>query len=99
MYTMTWLVIGKHPSTGWFDDINIPFSSLFVVGHVFNDSHVDLFELYRVTADRPLRSPVFGFWSPFSFYIPNAIIYNRRYDLEGMLFRTGSTQVQLQVDV
>lgn len=53
-----------------------------------------MYEIYRVTPDRPLRHPVYGFWSPDSYSVPKDIIYNRRSDLEGMVFRTGSTQVR-----
>jgi hypothetical protein len=73
-------------------DTNISFDVQFLVAQPV-DAAVQLFEVYRVASDTPLRIRLFGaFGQPLSFP-PWNYIYHRRRSFEGYVIKTASLNV------
>lgn len=90
-----WLAFMKRSEMlKFFEKINTPFDMQLIVVDVQDTESAELFEVYRVSRRRPLRTPRLGQWNrEKGLEMPKEIVYCRRHDLEGIVLKTGSTEV------
>jgi hypothetical protein len=72
-----------------FANIDIPFDSEFLVAQKEDDHTVVLKEVYRINASFPINIHQFGTWTSLSGpSLPTVSFYQRRNNLQGLLFKT-----------
>ncbi|XP_069672059.1 glutamate receptor-like [Periplaneta americana] len=72
-----------------FEDVNIPFDCEFLVAEFNGARNVILTELYRISPSFPLQRNRYGKWTPHGgLDLANDVLYSRRNNLQGLLFRT-----------
>ncbi|KAJ4434324.1 hypothetical protein ANN_22881 [Periplaneta americana] len=72
-----------------FEDVNIPFDCEFLVAEFNGAKNVILTELYRISPSFTLQRNRYGKWTPHGgLVLANDVLYRRRNNLQGLLFRT-----------
>lgn len=72
-----------------FVNIDIPFDCEFLVARQEDDHTVFLTEVYRINASFPIHTHHFGIWTTSSGpSLPTISFYQRRNNLQGLLFKT-----------
>lgn len=98
MYPMAnsmWVVILNSSIHDFFYATNLPFNTEIIVAQIKNYDYVNFLEVYRVDKDYPMRVVNFGNWTRTGgLQVLPGIIYTRRSDLEGKLFKAGFIQVR-----
>jgi hypothetical protein len=80
----------------FFTDINIPFDCQFLVAQPQVDHVVVLTEVYHVSPTFPLQTYHFGNWtSGGGLTWPTQGLYSRRNNLQGLVLKTGTTDVSM----
>lgn len=65
-----------------------------IVARIKNRNLVELHEVYRVDKGFPTRVKYYGYWTPENGLVASKeTLYDRRFDLEGKILKTGSTEV------
>lgn len=89
-----WLIFLNTSITEFFEEIYLTFSMEVIVARIRNENLIELYEVYRVGDDFPMRIKDYGNWTTEKgLEVAKGTLYERRFDLEGKVFKIGSTEV------
>lgn len=94
MKDSVWVIFLDTDIKEFFNESNLLFDCQVIAAYVKDVNLTNLYEVYRVRKDFPLRYNYYGNWTrEGGLVVETGPIYRRRSDLEGLVLKAGSVTV------